>query len=54
MSVGFAGDFMKHFKVLTRFRHEDKEAEAILSSGAGWLLLATCAFFISLSISLTG
>ncbi len=45
---------MKHFKVLTRVRQEEKEAEIILSSGAGWLMLATCAFFISLSISLTG
>jgi hypothetical protein len=48
------GDFMKNFKVFSKTTVEDKEAETILDSGAGWLMLATCAFFISLSISLTG
>jgi hypothetical protein len=45
---------MNNFKVFTKNSSEEKEAEVILDSGPGWLMLATCAFFISLSISLTG
>jgi hypothetical protein len=45
---------MKSFKKLRKYFRDKKEAETILDSGAGWLILATCAFFISLSISLTG
>ena len=42
---------MNNFKVLSKDRDEEKEAETILDSGVDWLMLAACAFFISLSIA---